>query len=138
MRNSLDYLDGILPEDIYKRSDKNQVRNSLIRLKSNPSDTFKSFYNRYEGPFWEEGLGFELLDITEIESHTLSARMEHNFLKQYLILTELSANSVIVLNTFTDHVFIVHFEGGDEKLLRGELEPTWLSFHEFLKTYFVV
>jgi hypothetical protein len=138
VNNLFDSLEIILHDDLYKRTDKNQMQDSLVRLESNPSNTFKWFYNRYEGPFWEESVAFELLDITEIESHTSIARIEHNFTKQYLVLSEMAANSVLVLDTLTDHVFIVNFEGGDEKLLRGELDPTWLTFYEFLKEYFEV
>lgn len=79
MRNSLGFLEGFLNGDMYKRSNKNQVHACLLRLESEPSDTFKSFYNKYEGPFWEENVPFELLDITEVESYTQIARNEHNF-----------------------------------------------------------
>lgn len=40
----------------------------------------------------------------------------------------MSANAVLVLETLTDKVYIVNFEGGDEMLLKGELKETWSSF----------
>ncbi|WP_231607290.1 SMI1/KNR4 family protein [Fictibacillus sp. 18YEL24] len=138
LTDQLDFLQKFLHEDIYQRGDKNQVHDSLLKLGTEPSDIFKSFYYKYEGPFWEENVPFELLDITEVESFTQIARNEHNFSKHYLVLSEMSANSVLVLNALNDHVYIVDFEGGDEKLIRGELKPTWLTFYEFLQAYFVV
>ena len=54
----------------------------------------------------------------------------------YLVLTEMVANEVIVLNTLDDKVYRVDFEGGDEKLLNGVLQAEWQSFEEFLIAYF--
>ncbi|WP_342568240.1 hypothetical protein MKY09_12010 [Psychrobacillus sp. FSL K6-4046] len=55
-------------------------------------------------PFWEEDVPFELLDIADeennIESYTLLSRKEHGFPKQYLVLSEMSVNSVLVLDTY--------------------------------------
>ncbi|MEK4628241.1 MAG: SMI1/KNR4 family protein [Carnobacterium inhibens] len=133
-------LDEVLGEEIYKRDDRNLVKDALIRLGVDVSDTFQEFYNQYAGPFWEEHVPFELLDISDeennIETYTIISRKEHGFPKQYLVLSEMSANAVLVLETLTDKVYIVNFEGGDEMLLKGELKETWSSFFEFLKAYF--
>lgn len=48
----------------------------------------------------------------------------------------MSANAVLVLDTVSDKVYIVNFEGGDNLLLKGELKETWSTFFEFLKDYF--
>jgi hypothetical protein len=133
-------LDEVLGEEIYKRENINLVQDALIRLGVNALDTFEEFYIQYAGPFWEEHVLFELLDIADeennIESYTLISRKEHAFPKQYLVLSEMSANAVLVLDTVTDKVYIVNFEGGDEMLLKGELKETWSSFFDFLKAYF--
>ncbi|MGA4722168.1 SMI1/KNR4 family protein [Fictibacillus nanhaiensis] len=134
----LHLLEDSLKEDIYKRADKEQVKNCLTSLGVKPSDTFTAFYNIYEGPFWEEHVPFELLDITDIESYTLISRNEYNFHNQYLVLCEMSGNATLVLDTLTDYVYTVNFEGGDERLQKGELTPSWLTFHEFLRAYFNV
>lgn len=127
-----DRLNEVLEEEIYKREDKNLVKDVLIRLGVDPSNTFQEFYNQYAGPFWEEHVPFELLDIADdennIESYTLITRKEHGFSKQYLVLSEMSANAVLVLDTVTDKVYIVNFEGGDELLLKGELKENWSTF----------
>jgi hypothetical protein len=132
-------LDEVLGEEMYKREDSNLVQDALIRLGVKASDTFQEFYIHYAGPFWEEHVPFELLDIADeennIESYTLISRKER-FPKQYLVLSEMSANAVLVLDTVTDKVYIVNFEGGDEMLLTGELKETWSSFFDFLKAYF--
>lgn len=135
-----DRLDEVLGEEIYKREDRNLVKDALIRLDVDASDTFQEFYNQYAGPFWEEFVPFELLDMVDeennIESSTLISRKEHGFPKQYLVLSEMSANAILVLDTITDKVYIVNFEGGDELLLKGELKASGSSFSEFLKVYF--
>jgi hypothetical protein len=104
------------------------------------SNTFFEFYSQYTGPFWEESVPFELLDIVEdsnnIESYTMISREEHDFPKQYLVLSEMSANAVLVLDSITDRVYKVNFEGGDELLKKGELKETWSTFYEFLVNYF--
>jgi hypothetical protein len=87
---SLHFLEDILKEDIYKRTDKEQVKNCLASLGVAPSETFIVFYNTYEGPLWEEHVPFELLDITGIESYTLITRTEYDFHNQYLVLCEMS------------------------------------------------
>jgi len=133
-------MEEVLGEEIYKREDSNSVKDALIRLDVNVSQPFQEFYMRYEGPFWEEYVPFELLDLTDeennIESYTNIAREEHGFPKQYLVLSEMSANAVLVLDTITDKVYIVNFEGGDELLLQGELKEKWATFYDFLKDYF--
>lgn len=135
-----DKLSQVLGEEIYIREDKTLVKDTLARLEVNVSDTFQEFYNQYAGPFWEEHVPFELLDLVDeennIEAYTLICREEHGFPKQYLVLSEMSANAVLVLDTVTDKVHIVNFEGGDELLLKGELEATWSTFYNFLKAYF--
>ncbi|MDM5155474.1 SMI1/KNR4 family protein [Bacillus sp. DX1.1] len=133
-------LDQVLGEDIYKREDKEKAKEFLTSLGVEVSDTFSEFYHRYAGPFWEEYVPYELLDIVDeennIESNTIIARNEHGFPKKYLVLSEMSANAVLVLDSVTDKVYSVNFEGGDELLLNGELKETWSSFYAFLKEYF--
>ncbi|MFU2014269.1 SMI1/KNR4 family protein [Peribacillus butanolivorans] len=130
----------VLGEDIYKREDKSKVNEALNSLEVDVSNTFREFYHYYTGPFWEEFVPFELLDIVDeennIKSYTFISRKEHDFPKKYLVLSEMSANAVLVLDTVTDKVYTVNFEGGDELLLKGELKETWPTFYEFLKAYF--
>nr|WP_231503976.1 SMI1/KNR4 family protein [Bacillus sp. UNC437CL72CviS29] len=133
-------LNQVLEEDIYKRKDKKKVKEALISLGVEVSDVFSGFYDRYAGPFWEEHVPYELLDIVDeennIQSNTMIARNEHGFPKKYLVLSEMSANAVLILDSVTDRVYSVHFEGGDELLLSGELKETWSTFYVFLKEYF--
>lgn len=57
-------------------------------LEVSPSQEFIDFYNSYFGPFFEESLGFELLDIIEdfdnIYDSTLACREEYEFEKNFL------------------------------------------------------
>lgn len=133
-------LTKILDKSLYSRNDKEEVIEAFKRLDVNVSEIVKEFYLNFEGPFWEETLGMELLDIindeVNIESITNECREVHMFPKKYLVLTEMEANEVIVLNSLNDKVYRVDFEGGDEKLLNEDLEEDWESFEEFLVTYF--
>src|SRR5690625_3155220 len=92
----------VLEEDIYKREDKGKVDEKIITLGVEVSDTFREFYYRYVGPFWEEHVPYELLDLVEdnvnIEFSTLIVREEHKFPSKYLVLSEMSANAIIVLD----------------------------------------
>ena len=133
-------LEEVSEEDIYKREDKDQVNEVINRLGVEVSNTFREFYHRFAGPFWDEHVPYELLDIIDeennIEYYTIIARQELGFPNKYLVLTEMTANAALVLDSVTDKVYSVNFEGGDELLLNGELKESWLTFYVFLKEYF--
>src|SRR5690625_3785154 len=90
-------LNEVIGGEIYKREDKNEITVFLEKLEVKVSDTFKEFYELYEGPFWEEHVHFELLDIVEdlinIEYSTHISSNEHRFPDKYLVLRSMSANS---------------------------------------------
>ena len=48
----------------------------------------------------------------------------------------MNTSEVIVLDSETDKVYRVNFEGGDELLKSGNLSEEWSSFIAFLKEYF--
>lgn len=133
-------LHKVLEDDIYNHEDKGEVDEKLLNLDVEVSDTFREFYYRYAGPFWEEHVPYELLDLVDddinIESNTLIVREEHKFPSKYLVLSEMSANAIIVLDSVTDKVYSVNFEGEDELLIKGELKENWTTFYDFLKEYF--
>ncbi|WP_291581504.1 SMI1/KNR4 family protein [Clostridium sp. UBA6640] len=133
-------LEEVLSDNIYLRSNKDEVIKALKELNISPLKEFIQFYTTYAGPFWEEPLGVELMDIVEennnIVKSTSICRDEYGFNKKYLVLTKISANEVIVLDSETDKVYRVNFEGGDELLQKGELNEEWSSFSDFLKEYF--
>jgi hypothetical protein len=54
---------------------------------------------------------------------------------RFLVLSDF-LESVLVLDASTGRVFNVDFEGGDQELLRGTLEPMYPSFSDFLAFYF--
>ena len=124
----------------YVRENPDEVIQTFQRLSVKVSKDVEEFFVNFAGPFWEETLGMEFLDIVEdeinIESVTMECRIEHSFPVHYLVLTEMVSNEVIVLNTLDDKVYRVDFEGGDEKLLNGVLQAEWQSFEEFLIAYF--
>ncbi|MBU3154424.1 SMI1/KNR4 family protein [Clostridium estertheticum] len=133
-------LRNVLSNDIYLREDKKAVFTALKELGIKPSNEFIEFYTSYSGPFWEETLGVELMDIIEennnIFTYTNICREQYGFDNKYVILTEMSVNEVIVLDSETDKLYRVNFEGGDELLKKGKLNEEWNSFNNFLKEYF--
>ena len=133
-------LEQVLSDDIYLRNDKKAVGIAIEELGVSPSKEFVEFYTTYSGPFWEETLGVELMDIIEennnIVKYTNICRGQYGFDNKYLILTEMSVNEVIALDSETDKLYRVNFEGGDELLKKGELSEAWSSFNNFLKEYF--
>ena len=138
--NIISELKAILDSGTYARENPDEVIQTFQRLGVKVSKDVEDFFVNFAGPFWEETLGMEFLDIVEdevnIESVTMKCRKEHSFPEHYLVLTEMVANEVIVLNTIDDKVYRVDFEGGDEKLLKGVLQAEWYSFEEFLIAYF--
>jgi hypothetical protein len=130
----------VLNEEIYKRENKNEVDDVLKRLDVKVSETFFEFFNTYSGPFWEEAVPFELLDVIEenrnIEYYTNICREEYGFPKNFLVLSEMSTGSVLILDSVSDKVYQVNFEGQDELLIKGEVKERWANFYEFLKEYF--
>lgn len=133
-------LEEILNDTIYSRNNREDVIKAIKELDISPSKEFIEFYITYAGPFWEETLGIELMDIIEGNNNILKStkicRNEYGFNKKYLVLTEMSANEIVVLDSDTDKVYRVNFEGGDELLKNGELQEEWSSFSDFLKEYF--
>lgn len=133
-------LKEILDSNTYARENSDDVLQAFLRLNVNVSKSVEEFFTNFAGPFWEENIGMEFLDIVDdeinIENMTNECRREHLFPEYYLVITEMVANEVIVLNTLDDRVYRVDFEGGDEKLLNGVLPAEWDSFEDFLIEYF--
>lgn len=140
MANLPEGLDIVLKEDIYKRQNTVDVHSVLSKLKVTTSNTFVEFYKKYSGSFWSESVPYELLDICDdvnnIETYTEICRNEHKFSNRFLVLSELSTGAVLVLDSITDRVYEVDFEGGQDMLINGNLDASWSTFYEFLEDYF--
>ena len=138
--NTISKLKEVLDSSTYIRENPDKVIQAFQRLGVKVSKDVEEFFVNFAGPFWEETLGMEFLDIVDdeinIESMTMECRREHSFPVHYLVLTEMVANEVIVLDTLDDKVYRVDFEGGDEKLLSGALQAKWESFEDFVAAYF--
>lgn len=138
--NITEKLRKVLDADMYARKDKGAVIETFRRLKVNVPELVVEFFISFSGPFWSEALGVELLDIVEddvnIEFMTNECRKWHSFPERFLVLTEMCANEIVVLNTVNDKVYRVDFEGGHEKLVNEKLDEEWTSFEAFLIDYF--
>ena len=133
-------LNEILARDVYKRKNHHKIKEALEYLDVKPSETFVEFYNKYAGQFGSENFGVTLLDLVDdkptIAEYTFEAREAHDFTNNFLVLTEMCALAVYVLDADTDKVYFVDFEGGHELLLKGELEERYPTFYDFLVAYF--
>lgn len=138
--NIIEKLREILDADTYARKDKESVIQAFRRLKVNVSELVIDFFVNFSGPFWAETLGMEFLDIVDddvnIEFMTKECRKVHSFPDRFLVLTEMCADEILVLNTINDKVYRVDFEGGHEDLVNEKLDEEWPSFEAFLIEYF--
>ena len=135
-----DAVKSLLAEPTYARANPDSVAPILSDLGVEHS-LLRSFLERYEGPFWSEHIGCEMLDLYEgeetIKSATETCRQRFGFPSNLLVLSQLTAGQIVVLDTSDDKVCEVDFEGGEELLKKKELEPRWDSFRSFLVEYFV-
>ncbi|QDT27585.1 hypothetical protein Pan153_17890 [Gimesia panareensis] len=135
-----DKVVNALSDPAYHRQGNN-IEAVLGHLDVTPSSEFTEFYSTYFGPFWSNSLGIELADIREDECNigtlTEQCRSQYGFPERMLVLTQLSPGGTVhVLDTESDEVFVVDFEGGEDLLIKGELEPRWETFSDFLQDYF--
>lgn len=125
-------------EGCYLRSQPSLVDEAVARLGVTPPQIFLDFYRKYEGTFCSAYTSFELADLVgHVEDLTKTGRDVHHFEKRYVVLSDEVADSVLVYDTIKDLVFDVDFEGSDEKLRQGILEPRWSGFEKFLNFYFL-
>jgi hypothetical protein len=129
-----------LHDPVFRRTDGASVSAALASLGTPVPETFREFYETYEGPFGSRRTGFELADLCEspptIVTLTKACRDTFGWPAHFLVLTDLLGNAVLVLDAERDLVFNVDFEGGEEELLAGTLAPRWPSFAAFLEEYF--
>ena len=129
---------NVPPEN--RRTDPGPVGPAIFELGVAVPASFREFYEMYEGSFGNERTGFELMDLCEpspsIVTMTQECREIHGWPPQFLVLSDDVGNAVLVLDASRDLVFNVDFEGGDEMLVQGTLEPQWPSFAAFLEDYF--
>jgi hypothetical protein len=133
----------VLPElddPLYARRDPAVVDWAFVRLGVVVSEAFADFWRRYAGSFSSAESGYELLDLCEgspsVVSQTEDCREVHGFPHHILVLSDLLGLAALMYDVRTDQVFNVDFEGSDQLMIRGELEPGWDSFEEFLRYYF--
>jgi len=138
MSNLPNNVSRALVDPVYKRPTAADVQAVEARMGVSLCGVFRELFETYRGTFGSEPLGYELLDINAMEPITLTCRKEFGFPDRFLVMTQPIANAVLVYDTKSDAVYDVDFEGSDEELVRGELEPRWPSFSEFLTEYFSV
>jgi hypothetical protein len=135
----ISYLDS---KGCYFREDFSVVAQTLSQLGVMAPDIFVEFYERYEGGFGSDYTGFMLLELTGSDEFSVAGATEicrsvHGFLPQHLVISDLVGDGLLVYDCIKDTVHGVDFEGSDELLKSGELEPEWTSFGAFLDAYFL-
>jgi hypothetical protein len=133
----------VLPElndPIYARRDPSAVNRALQRLGVVVPERFAAFWRRYEGSFSSTDTAYEFLDLCvgtpSVVSQTEDCREVHGFPNHILVLSDMVGLAALMYDVRTNQVFNVDFEGGDQLMIRGELEPTWDTFEDFLGYYF--
>jgi hypothetical protein len=134
---------------VYRREDPSAVGRALARLAVNPPPDFVAFYERYAGIMGSDRTGLELLDLCDgepdypydpsdpsIVACTELVRELYGLPHQYLVISTLVGNAVLVYDTATDLVYNMDFEGGDEGLREGLLPPRYPSFRALLDFFF--
>lgn len=129
-----------LLKPVYKRQEKEKVKEAFEKLGVNVLDVFKEFFETYQGPFRSSNTGFELVDLFDIDPNIISltqiCREQYGFPKKFLVLTDLLGGGAIAYDTEKDYVFNIDFEGTEQDLILGKLNPDWISFYDFLNYYF--
>lgn len=124
----------------YGRVDEQCVDEVIRDLGVTVRGVFEEFYRKYQGPFFSNVTGFELLDLCDqvpnIKSQTETCRSVYHFPAKFLVLTDLVGIAALVYDSQRDEVFNVDFEGGESELVDGTLKPEWISFALFLNEYF--
>lgn len=127
-----------LNSPLYKRACSKNVKLAFKKLEI-VHESAQDFFELFEGSFWSEHLGCELLDICTGDENILSVteicRKNFRFPSQFLILTRFSV-SIMVLDCVKDKVYEIDFEGGDALLINQMLPPRWDSFLSFINEYF--
>ncbi len=135
-----DVVKVALANSVFIRRDKTVVGIALKKLGVEVSDSFRKFFETYQGPLGSSNTGFELSDICErsysILKLTEICRDVHGFPKRFLVISDLVGNAAIVYDSKSDHVYTIDFEGTDQELIQGKLEPDWESFYDFLDFFF--
>jgi hypothetical protein len=129
-----------LDDPIYAGRDPSLVDRALERLGVVVPEGFAAFWRRYEGGFSSAETGYELLDLCagtpSVVSQTEDCREVRGFPQHILVLSDLLGLAALMYDVRTDQVFNVDFEGGDQLIIRGELDPEWDTFDDFLHYYF--
>jgi hypothetical protein len=129
-------------EFLPKRKDPAAVDEAFSKLGVTPGECFCDYYRTFEGgPIGSDYVGFTLSDMIEdrasVVNLTIACRDNHGFAPQFLVISDLCADSVLVYDSVSDGVLDVDFEGGSDQLMKGTLEPQWASFQSFLEFFFL-
>jgi len=146
--SGLDEIEA-LADPLFRRKDPAAVARALARLGVDPPRIFVEFHERYAGVLGSDNTGLELLDLctgepdypyhpsdSSVVAATELVRSLFDLPHQYLVLSTELGNAVLVYDTTTDLVYNMDFEGGEQELREGILEPSFLSFQALLDFFF--
>ncbi|RYD65925.1 MAG: hypothetical protein EOP83_06290 [Verrucomicrobiaceae bacterium] len=122
------------------REDTEESKKAITALPVPPKPDFVAFFERFHGPAGGDVLGYQILDIIDddpsVITSTQQLRERFGLPFNYLVISDLLANALLIYDCSINAVYDVDFEGGFDKLLQNLLPPRWTSFADFLSEYF--
>jgi hypothetical protein len=133
-------FDRVLGDTRYRREDPKIVEEAAASLGASLPKPLLDFYKRFRGPLGSNLIGYQLLDLVEENPSVLSltneCRTQFSFPAEWIVISDLNAGALLVLDCRSNRVYDVDFEGGIELLKEGALEPRWTSIEGFLIEFF--
>jgi hypothetical protein len=124
-----------------RRQNPSDADGAFSRLGVVPQACFFEYCRTYVGPVGSDYTGLILSDLIEeqssIEKSTVACRKHHGFRVHHLVISDLCGGAVLVYDCNTDAVLNVDFEGGQDRLFQGTINPQWLTFESFLEFFFL-
>jgi hypothetical protein len=135
-------FDQVLDGPQFRRENPEAIDAAAESLGASLPTFLVDFYKRFRGPIGSDVVGYQLLDLIEdnptVASLTVECRERFGFPFEWVVISDLNAGALLVLDCKSKRVYDVDFEGGVERLKEGEIEPSWESIEDFLAEFFQV
>jgi len=135
-------FDRVLAGPKYRREDPKIIDDAAASLGVSLPESLLEFYKRFRGPLGSTKIGYQLLDLVadnpSVLSLTAECRAQFGFPSEWIVISDLNAGALLILDCKSTQVYDVDFEGGVELLKEGRLEPRWTSIENFLTEFFQV
>jgi len=137
--NVLNDLETVLAGERFRHERPDEVRAALKRLIDGDASLLREYLARYRGPIGSTLTGFQLLDAIEEDPNVVSSteclRNEFGLGRNWVVLSDVVGDAVLMYDVDSDCVFNVDFDGGVDILLEGKLQPIAESLEAFLRHF---